>query len=142
MKLKQILCMIGLMALSLTSPLASFAHDGESHDHHKENSEVAKKSPDEAIKDIKTHMINLKSDLDSGVTKNVHDHCEAINDSADAFVSSAEESKKSRAQGLVNNIKKASNSLHDAADAGKTDEAKKIYTKLDSLVGLLEAQSK
>lgn len=142
MKYKKTLCAIVFISLGLSIPLATFAHEGEPHEHHKENSEAAKKSPDEAIKEIKAHMLGLKGDLDSGVTKTIHDHCEAINKSADALMDSVEESKKSRMQGMVNNIKKASDALHDTADVGKTEEAKKTYLKLDSLIGLLEAQAK
>ena len=137
-----------LVAAGLWSANAAWAHGkedhgGEGHAESAEHHETANAGGSQAAFAIlDAHLDSVNADLGAGKLDRVHDHAEAINAAIKGMDADPgfDATKKKRVAGSIKNIAKLTDSMHDAADAKKTQEARKWAKKLTAQVDLLEKQ--
>ncbi|GEM_PF-2857918 len=96
----------------------------------------------EGMTALYAHLQEVEILLAAGKLEGMHEHAEAIEAAAKDLNkdSTLSEAKKKRVQGYAKNVAKLADDLHDAADAKKLEETKKVFTKLKAQVDLLDRQ--
>ena len=124
---------------SITLSISLLAHEG--HDHGAKKTTVP-----ETADGIMTEIHKQHALITTAVTgknlKGVHDPVEAIPALAKALPDKVAADKKARVQGSANNLAKAVDSLHHAADAGDQAKAEAELKKLDGVLSALSQQIK
>ena len=121
-----------------TIPL--LAHEG--HDHGAENKVTVPDTADGILQEINKQHALISAAVTGKNLKAVHDPIEAIPALAKALPDKVAADKKARVQGSVNNLSKAADSLHHAADAGDQAKAEAELKKFDGVLVALSQQIK
>lgn len=129
-----------LVAIAFTAFACTtlFAHEG--HDHGAKNKVAVPETADGILQEIQKQHALISAAVTSKNLKGVHDPIEAIPVLAKALPDKVAADKKPRVQGSVNNLTKAADSLHHAADAGDQTKAEAELKKLDGVVMALSQQ--
>lgn len=126
-------------SITLTTP-ALRAHEG--HDHGAKNKVAVPDTAEGILQEIQKQHALLTAAVTGKNLKGVHDPIEAIPALAKALPDKVANDKQARVQGSVNNLTKAADSLHHAADAGDQARAEAELKKLDGVLLALGQQIK
>ena len=124
------------ITLSTTAP----AHEG--HDHGAKNKVAVPETAEGIFQEIQKQQALVAAAVTAKNLKGVHDPIEAIPALAKALPDKVAADKKARVQGSVNNLTKAADSLHHAADAGDQAKAEAELKKFDGVLLALGQQIK
>lgn len=133
------LLFIAFTSITLSAP-ALLAHEG--HDHGAKNKVAAPESAEGILEEINKQHALITTAVTGKNLKGVHDPIEAMPALAKALPEKVADDKKARVQGSVNNLSKAADSLHLAADAGDQAKAEAELKKLDGVLSALSQQIK
>lgn len=125
-------------SITLTAP--ALAHEG--HDHGAKNKVSVPDTADGILQEIQKQHALITAAVTGKNLKGVHDPIEAIPALANALPDKVVADKKTRVQGSVNNLAKAADSLHHAADAGDQAKAEAELKKFDGVLAVLSQQIK
>lgn len=128
-----------LGSITLGTP-ALLAHEG--HDHGAKNKVAVPETADGILQEIQKQHVLITTAVTGKNLKAVHDPIEAIPALAKALPDKVADDKKARVQGSVNNLTKAADTLHHAADAGDQTKAEAELKKLDGVLLALGQQIK
>jgi hypothetical protein len=124
-------------SITLSVP-ALLAHEG--HDHG--TKVTVPDTADGIVAEIQKQHALITTAVTGKNLKGVHDPIEAIPALAKALPDKVAADKKARVQGSVNNLTKAADTLHHAADAGDQTKAEAELKKLDGVLLALGQQIK
>ena len=116
------------------------AHEG--HDHGAKNKVAVRETADGILQEIQKQHALISAAVTGKNLKGVHDPIEAIPALAKALPDKVGDDRKARVQGSVNNLTKAADSLHHAADAGDQAKSEAELKKLDGVLSALSQQIK
>ena len=133
------IALTALVSITLNTP-ALLAHEG--HDHGAHAKVAVPDSADGILQEIQKQHALISAAVTGKNLKGVHDPIEAIPPLAKALPDKVAADKKVRVQGSVNNLTKAADSLHHAADAGDQTKAEAELKKLDGVLLVLGQQIK
>jgi hypothetical protein len=141
MKTSTFLCIVltAFAAITLSTP-ALLAQEG--HDHGAENKVAVPDTADGILQEIEKQHALISAAVTGKNLKGVHDPIEVIPALAKALPDKVAADKKARVQGSVNNLIKAADSLHHAADAGDQTKAEAELKKFDGVLLALAQQIK
>src|SRR5688572_3256475 len=128
-----------LASLSLSAP-AVLAHEG--HDHGAKSKVTVPDTADAILLEMNKHHALITAAVTGKNLKGVHDPIEALSVLAKALPEKSAPDQKVRVQGSVNNLAKAADSLHHAADAGDQTKSEVELKKLDGVFLALNQQIK
>jgi hypothetical protein len=128
-----------LASLTLSTPVL-LAHEG--HDHGAKNKIAVPETAEGILLEINKHHALINAAVSGKNLKGVHDPIEALAMLAKALPDKSAEDQKVRVQGSVNNLTKAADGLHHAADAGDQAKAEVELKKLDGVMLALNQQLK
>lgn len=126
-------------SISLSTP-ALLAHEG--HDHGAKNKVAVPDTAEGILLEINKQHALISAGVSGKNLKAVHDPIEALSMLAKALPDKSAEDQKVRVQGSANNLAKAADSLHHAADAGDQAKAEAELKKLDGVLLVLNQQIK
>jgi deferrochelatase/peroxidase EfeB len=126
-----------LASITLSTP-ALRAHEG--HDHGAKNKVAVPDTAAGILQEIQKHHALISAAVTAKNLQGVHDPIEALPPLAKALPDKVADDKKARVQGSVNNLTKAADSLHHAADAGDHAKAETELKKLDGVLLVLNQQ--
>lgn len=126
-------------SIILSAP-ALRAHEG--HDHGARNKVAVPDTAEGILQEIQKQHALISTAVTGKNLKAVHDPIEAIPVLAKALPDKVADDKKVRVQGSANNLSKAADSLHHAADAGDQARAEAELKKLDGVLLALGQQIK
>ena len=126
-------------SITLSTP-ALLAHEG--HDHGAKKTVAMPDTADGILQEIQKQQTLISAAVTAKNLKGVHDPIEAIPALAKALSDKVAADKKVRVQGSVNNLTKAADSLHHAADAGDQAKAEAELKKFDGMLLVLGQQIK
>ena len=126
-------------SITLSAP-AVLAHEG--HDHGAKKTVTVPDTADGILQEIQKQQALISAAVAGKNLKDVHDPIEAIPALAKALPDKVADDKKARVQGSVNNLTKAADSLHHAADAGDQAKAEAELKKFDGVLSVLSQQIK
>jgi hypothetical protein len=126
-------------SITLITP-ALLAHEG--HDHGVKKTVAIPDTADGILQEIQKQHGLITTAVTGKKLNAVHDPVEAIPALAKALPDKVADDKKTRVQGSVNNLTKAADSLHHAADAGDQAKAEAELKKLDGVLLVLAQQIK
>jgi hypothetical protein len=127
------------VAITLSAP-ALIAHEG--HDHGAKKTVAVPDTAEGILQEIQKQQVLITTAVTGKNLKDVHDPIEAIPALAKALPDKVVADKKARVQGSVNNLTKAADSLHHAADAGDQAKAEAELKKFDGVLSALSQQLK
>ena len=141
MKISRLLAIAftALASITLSTP-ALRAHEG--HDHGAKPQVTVPDTADGILQEIQKQHALISTAVTGKNLKGVHDPIEAIPALAKALPDKVADDKKVRVQGSVNNLTKAADSLHHAADAGDQTKAEAELKKFDGVLLALSQQIK
>jgi hypothetical protein len=123
------------------------AHEGEDHSKGEVHAADSVKagavmSSHDGMTALYVQLQEVESLLAQGKLGGMHAHADAIGAATKDLDkdTTLDASKKKRVQGYVKNVAKLADKMHDAADANKLDETKKVFTQLKAQVDLLDKQ--
>ena len=132
---------LGVIALVMTGLMIMLTPPLRAADEKAPAAAPAPKTYAEAVKQIQDHMKSIDTAIKAGKVKDTHPDAEAIITLSKSLGELALADKSGVAKDKVKEVNKASkdlaemtDSFHDAADAGKTEEAKKHYDHMVELV--------
>jgi hypothetical protein len=128
-----------LASITLSTPML-LAHEG--HDHGARTKVAVADTADGILQEIQKQHALISTAVTGKNLNGVHDPIEAIPALAKALPDKVADDKKARVQGSVNNLTKAADSLHHAADAGDQAKAEAELKKLDGVLLVLNQQIK
>lgn len=141
MKTSTLLAIAFTAVASITlSAAALLAHEG--HDHGAKKTVTVPDTADGILQEIQKQQALITTAVTGKNLKGVHDPIEAIPALAKALPDKVAADKKARVQGSVNNLTKAADSLHHAADAGDQAKAEAELKKFDGVLSVLSQQIK
>ena len=133
------IALAALASLTLsTTPL--LAHEG--HDHGAKPKVTVPDTAEGILQEIQKQQALITTAVTGKNLQGVHDPIEAIPALAKALPDKVADDKKARVQGSVNNLAKAADSLHHAADAGDQTKAEAELKKFDGVLLALSQQIK
>jgi hypothetical protein len=141
MKISRLLAIsfIALASITLGTP-ALRAHEG--HDHGAKPKVTVPDTADAILLEMNRHHALISTAVTGKNLKGVHDPIEALAVLAKALPDKSAADQKVRVQGSVNNLAKAADSVHHAADAGDQAKAEAELKKLDGVLLVLNQQIK
>jgi hypothetical protein len=128
-----------LACVTLSTP-ALHAHEGHDHGAHSKVA-VPDTAPAILLELNKQHAL-ITAAVTAKNLKGVHDPIEALGLLAKALPDKSAADQKARVQGSVNNLTKAADSLHHAADAGDQAKSEAELKKVDGVLLVLNQQIK
>jgi hypothetical protein len=128
-----------LAFITVTAP-GLLAHEG--HDHGAKDKVAVPDTADGILQEIQKQQALISAAVTAKNLKAVHDPIEAIPALAKALPDKVAADKKARVQGSVNNLTKAADSLHHAADAGDQAKSEAELKKFDGVLSVLSQQIK
>ncbi len=132
----------GSTALLLAYTTAASGHSGDehSHEHHAESVSIAELSPQDSIQRLQ----GIEQQLIIAVTEKdqdkIHDLSDSLAQGATSLSTKVPPERRARVEGAVNNVKKAANSLHEAADQDNWAQSEAWVLKLKGAMQVLAAQ--
>lgn len=126
-------------SLALSTP-ALRAHEG--HDHGAEKKAAVPDTAAAILLEINKQHALINAAVTAKNLKAVHDPIEALGLLARALPDKSAADQKARVQGSANNLARAADSLHHAADAGDQARAEAELKKLDGVLLVLNQQLK
>jgi len=126
-------------SLTLSAP-GLLAHEG--HDHGAKNKVTVPDTAEGILLEINKQHAAISAAVSAKNLKGVHDPIEALATLAKALPEKSDAAEKVRVQGSVNNLAKAADSLHHAADAGDQAKSESELKKLDGVMLVLNQQIK
>jgi hypothetical protein len=141
MKTSRLLAIAFTTLASITlSPPALWAHEG--HDHGAKPKVTVPDTADAILLEMNKQHAFIGAAVSAKNLKGVHDPIEALALLAKALPDKSAADQKVRVQGSVNNLTKAADSVHHAADAGDQAKAEAELKKLDGVLLALNQQIK
>ena len=141
MKTSRLLTIAFTALASVTlSTSALLAHEG--HDHGAKPKMTVPDTADAILLEMNKHHALISTAVTGKNLKGVHDPIEALTLLAKALPDKSAADQKVRVQGSVNNLTKAADSVHHAADAGDQAKAEAELKKLDGVLLALNQQLK
>lgn len=128
-----------LASITLSTP-GLLAHEG--HDHGAKPKVTVPDTADAILLEMNKHHALITAAVTGKNLKGVHDPIEALAALAKALPDKSAADQKVRVQGSVNNLAKAADSLHHAADAGDQAKSEAELKKLDGVFLALNQQIK
>ncbi len=141
MKISRLLAIAftALASITLSTP-ALRAHEG--HDHGAKPQVTVPDTADGILLELNKQHALITAAVAAKNLKGVHDPIEALGVLAKALPDKSAADQKARVQGSVNNLTKAADSVHHAADAGDQAKAEAELKKLDGVLLVLNQQIK
>jgi hypothetical protein len=141
MKISRLLAiaLTALASITLSTP-ALRAHEG--HDHGARNKIAVPDTADAILLEMNKHHALITAAVTGKNLKGVHASIEVLAVLAKALPDKSAADQKVRVQGSVNDLTKAADSLHHAADAGDQTKAEAELKKLDGVFTALNQQIK
>lgn len=140
---------LGVIALMMTGWMAMLAPALRAAEEMAPAAAPAPKTYAEAVKQIQDRMKSIDTAIKAGKVKDTHPDAEAIITLSKSLGELALADKSGVPKDKVKDVNQASKDLaemtdmfHDAADAGKTDEAKKHYDGMVKLVKTISDNNK
>ena len=137
MKAIRILTLTACVALILPAP-PSLAAEHEKAAHAIQVPETT----EGILAEIHKHHGEITETIKAKSLKTVHEHSEAITALANSLPAKVVADKKTRVEGIVRNIVKVADALHDAADTGDQAKTEGQLKKLDAVLAQLDSQLK
>jgi hypothetical protein len=128
-----------LASITLSTP-GLHAHEG--HDHGAKPKVTVPDTAEDILLEMNKHHALISNAVTGKNLKGVHDPIEALTALAKALPDKTAADQKVRVQGSVNNLTKAADSLHHAADAGDQAKSEAELKKLDGVFLALKQQIK
>jgi len=134
------------LAMALAISLVASTERLEAHENHDHGAEVKKTreimSSHDGMTAVYAQIAIIETEINAGDLKSMHEITEAIQVSTQdlSLDKTLDATRKKRVEGYVINVKKLVDKMHDAADAKKTEQAKKEFAKLKTQVDLLDKQ--
>ena len=133
------IALTALASITLSAPTL-LAHEG--HDHGAKPKVAVPDTAEGILQEIQKQHALITAAVTAKNLKGVHDPIETIPVLAKALPDKVAADKKVRVQGSVNNLTRAADSLHHAADAGDQAKAEAELKKFDGVVLALGQQIK
>ena len=141
MKTSRLLALAFTTLASITLSLPALrAHEG--HDHGAKSKVTVPDTSAGILQEINKQHALITAAVSGKNLKGVHDPIEALGALAKALPDKTADDQKVRVQGSVNNLAKAADSLHHAADAGDQTKSEAELKKLDGVLVALNQQIK
>jgi hypothetical protein len=134
-----VIAFTALASITLSTP-ALRAHEG--HDHGAKPQVTVPDTADGILLELNKQHALITAAVAAKNLKGVHDPIEALGVLAKALPDKSAADQKARVQGSVNNLTKAADSVHHAADAGDQAKAEAELKKLDGVLLVLNQQIK
>lgn len=141
MKKRRIALMIALCVVAgatFYEPLV-YAHDGEEHSHSGHDSKFDESIADkDLLGQIHSIYVDLTDSISKKVLAGVHDKSESLSSLALTLSKKLTGPDAKRTEGLLNNLRKVADSLHESADKNDLVGAQANLKKMDALLKMID----